>query len=149
MEVILLEKIRNLGQLGEKVNVKSGYGRNFLIPKGKAVVATPENIEKFEHKRADLEHLAAQTLAVATERKAKIEALASITIISNAGPEGKLFGSVGNYDVAETLKKAGIEIEKREVRMPLGPIQMIGEYDIEIHLHTDVNVSIKVIVESE
>ncbi len=149
MEVILLEKISKLGELGSQVNVKSGYGRNYLIPQGKAVPATAENIKKLEQQRAALEKTAADTLSIAQQRQAKIEALASITIMSKAGEEGKLFGSVGTMDITEALNNAGIEIEKREVRMPLGPIRSAGEYEIELHLHTDINLGIKVIVEAE
>ena len=144
MEVILLEKIENLGALGDKVNVKSGYGRNFLLPQGKALPATAANVAEFEAKRAELEKVAAEKLATANERKAKIEALGSITIAHNAGEEGKLFGSVGTTDIAEAVTAAGVELARSEVRMPEGAFHSIGEYEVDVHLHTDVNATVKV-----
>ena len=149
MEVILLEKMRNLGELGDKVNVKPGYGRNFLIPQNKAVMATKENIEKFEARRAELEKEAAVVLAAAEARAAKLAEIATVTIAANAGEEGKLFGSIGATDIAESVNAAGGEIEKREVMLPEGPLRMVGEFDIELNLHSDVNQTIKVIVEAE
>ena len=148
MEVILLEKIANLGGLGDKVSVKSGYGRNFLLPQGKALPATDENVKAFEAKRAELEKAQADKLAEANDRKAKIEALASVTIAHNAGEEGKLFGSVGTTDIADAVTAAGVEITRSEVRMPEGAFHSIGEYEVAIHLHTDVDTQIKVIVEA-
>lgn len=145
MEVILLEKIANLGSLGDKVNVKSGYGRNFLLPKGKATMATAENIEKFEARRAELEKLAAERKAQAEARAAKLNEL-EISITANAGDEGKLFGSIGTYDIAEALTSAGVEVNKSEVRLPNGTIRHTGEYEIALHLHTDVEATVKVIV---
>lgn len=149
MEVILLEKIANLGDLGDKVSVKPGYGRNYLVPGKKAVPATDENIKIFEERRAELEKAAAEKLAEAQARANKIAELASITIKSNAGDEGKLFGSVSVAEIADALTAAGADVSKSEVSMPEGPIRMIGEYDIDIHLHTDVAQTVKVVVEAE
>lgn len=149
MEVILLEKMRNLGDLGDKVNVKPGFGRNFLIPQNKAVMATKENVEKFEARRAELEKAAAETLANAEARAAKFAELASVTITANAGEEGKLFGSISAADIADAISAAGVEVEKREVMMPEGSLRMLGEFDIELSLHSDVTQGIKVIVEAE
>lgn len=148
MEIILLEKIENLGGLGDKVFVKSGYGRNFLLPQGKALPATEDNVKAFEAKRAELEKAQAEKLAEANDRKAKIEALESITIAHNAGEEGKLFGSVGTTDIADAVTAAGVELARSEVRMPEGAFHSIGEYEVTIHLHTDVDTQIKVIVEA-
>lgn len=144
MEVILLEKIENLGALGDKVNVKAGYGRNYLLPSGKALPATAANLADFEAKRAELEKAAAEKLAEANARKAKIEALGSVTISHNAGEEGKLFGSVGTTDIAEAVSAAGVELSRSEVRLPEGAFHAIGEYPVSIHLHTDVDVEINV-----
>jgi large subunit ribosomal protein L9 len=148
MEVILLEKVENLGDLGEKVNVKPGYGRNFLIPGGKATAATAENIAAFEARRAELEKLAAETKAAAEKRQAELEKL-DINIDAKAGEEGKLFGSIGPVDIAEAVIAAGVELEKKEVRMPDGPIRAIGEYEVAIHLHSDVIVDLKVTIAAE
>jgi large subunit ribosomal protein L9 len=144
MEVILLEKVANLGSLGDKVKVKSGYGRNYLIPQKKAVSATEANLAKFEAQRAELEKALAATLAQAQTRAEQLLKLGSVTIARNAGEEGKLFGSVGNSDVAEALTEAGVSVAKREVLMPTGPIHATGEYDITIRLHTDVMGKVKV-----
>ena len=148
MDIILLEKVANLGDLGEQVKVKPGYGRNYLIPQNKAVPATKANIEKFEARRAELEKAAAEALAEAQARAEKIAAQASITITSNAGDEGKLFGSVGPADIADALTAAGVAVEKREVIMPEGPIHTIGEYEINVRTHTDVMQLVKVTVEA-
>jgi len=148
MEVILLEKIENLGALGDKVAVKSGYGRNYLVPTGRAVFATKENLEAFEARRAELEKAAAEAMAAAEGRKAKIEQL-SVTISSKAGDEGKLFGSVGTIDIANAATEAGVEIEKREVRLPDGPFHVIGEFEVVIHLHTDVDAVLKLAIVPE
>ncbi|HWP94418.1 MAG TPA: 50S ribosomal protein L9 [Gammaproteobacteria bacterium] len=148
MEVILLQKVENLGNLGDRVKVKPGYGRNYLIPRGKAAPATPENVKAFEARRAELERIAAEELARANERKAKLEGLV-VTITAKAGNEGKLFGSVGTVDIAEALTAQGTAVERREVRMPHGPIRVAGEHEVEIHLHTDVNVKVKVVVVAE
>lgn len=149
MEVILLQKVENLGNLGDRVKVRPGYGRNYLIPQGKAAPATPENVAAFEARRAELEKQAAEALAAAEARKAAIEKLGGVTIAAKTGEEGKLFGSVGTVDIAEALTAAGVEVERREVRLPEGPIRVAGEHEVEIHLHTDVNVSLKVTVVSE
>ncbi|MEJ2138999.1 MAG: 50S ribosomal protein L9 [Gammaproteobacteria bacterium] len=148
MEVILLEKVENLGNIGDQVNVKSGYGRNFLLPKGKATLATPENIAVFEARRAELEARQAEELAVAKARAAKLEGLV-LSIEAKAGSEGKLFGSLGTIDIAEAATAAGIEIQRSEVRLPDGPLRTVGEHELEIHLHSDLNVAIKVNVVSD
>lgn len=148
MEVILLEKVDNLGNLGDKVQVRSGYARNFLIPQGKAKFATAENIAAFETRRVELEKAAAEALAAAQARAERLAGI-SVTITAKSGGEGKLFGSIGMADVADAVVAAGAELEKREVRMPEGPIRQAGEYDIEVHLHTDVNATVKVIVVAE
>lgn len=148
MNVILLEKIANLGDLGDSVKVKAGYGRNFLIPQGKAVPATTDNVEKFEARRAELEKAAAEKLSTAEARKDAISNLA-ITIAQKAGDEGKLFGSVGTSDIAHAITEAGVPVEKREIRLPTGPIRQIGDYTIEVELHSDViaEISVNVIAE--
>jgi len=148
MEVILLEKVANLGSLGDKVKVKAGYGRNFLLPYGKAVAATADNLKAFEARRAELEKAAAEKLDAA---KARAEALegASFTISSKAGDEGKLFGSIGVRDIADAITAGGTEVEKSEVRLPEGPLRATGEYDIELQLHSDVTVEIKLVVVAE
>jgi large subunit ribosomal protein L9 len=148
MDVILLEKVENLGNLGDKVKVRSGYGRNFLIPKGKAKPATAENIKHFEERRAELEKAAAEAVAAAEARKAQLEGL-TVTINAKAGDEGKLFGSVGTTDIAEAITQAGVEVERHEVRLPEGALRAVGEYEIELHLHTDVNATVKVVVAPE
>lgn len=149
MEVILLERIRNLGALGDKVKVKAGYGRNFLIPGGKAVYATPSNIEKFEARRAELEMIAAQHLKEAQTRQQALLALGAITIQSKAGDEGKLFGSVGTRDMAEAITKLGVEVAKSEIHLPMGAIRQTGEYEIDIEFHSDVNSTIKIVIVPE
>ena len=148
MEVILLQKVDNLGGLGDKVNVRAGYGRNYLIPQGLAKPATPENVAEFEARRAELEKVAAETLAAAQARKEKLEGL-EVTINSKSGGEGKLFGSVGTVDIAEAVTAMGHELERREVRLPEGPIRTAGEHEVELHLHTDVNATIKVVIIGE
>jgi large subunit ribosomal protein L9 len=148
MEIILLEKVDNVGRIGDKVRVKSGYARNYLIPKGKATLATPANVAKFEARRAELEAKAAGELAEAQGRAKKLEGVV-LKITMPAGTEGKLFGSVGTVDIAEAIGKIGVEVERSEVRLPDGPIRMAGQHTIELHLHTDVNVEIQVLVEGE
>ncbi|WP_017937099.1 50S ribosomal protein L9 [Zestomonas thermotolerans] len=145
MEVILLEKIANLGNLGDKVSVKAGYGRNYLLPQGKATAATPENIAAFEARRAELEKAAAEKKAAAEARAAQLAEL-EVTITATAGDEGKLFGSVGTHDIADALTAAGVPVAKSEVRLPNGTIRQVGEYDIALHLHTDVEATVRVIV---
>jgi len=144
MDVILLEKVANLGGLGDTVKVRAGYGRNYLIPQGKAKPATPENIAYFQSQRAELERKAAEELAAAQARAERIEGLEAVTIAANAGDEGKLFGSVGPQDIADALTAAGVEVERHEVRMPDGPIRAVGEYSVEVHLHADVNAAANV-----
>ncbi|VVC76573.1 50S ribosomal protein L9 [Aquicella siphonis] len=149
MEVILLEKMRNLGALGEKVKVKSGYARNFLIPQGKAVYATKDNLAKFELRRAELEKLAAERMKDATARQQSLAALPTIVITVKAGEEGKLFGSIGTRDIADAIMKAGVKVEKREVYLPEGAIRLVGEYDIAVDLGSDVTATVKVSVVAE
>lgn len=149
MDVILLEKVQNLGNLGDKVSVRPGYGRNYLIPQGKAASATPGNLAKFEARRAELEKTAAENLAAAQAREQALRALSSVAIMSKAGDEGKLFGSVGTADIAEALAKAGVKVEKHEIRMPNGPLRTLGEHEVAIHLHTDINVAVKIVITPE
>jgi large subunit ribosomal protein L9 len=148
MEVILLEKIANLGALGDRVTVKAGYGRNYLIPQAKAVAATAVNIEAFESRRAELEKEAAQILSAAEARATAVAAL-ELTISANAGEEGKLFGSVGARDIAQAAADAGVELDRSEIRLPDGPVREVGEYAIEVGLHPEVETSLKVIVVAE
>ena len=148
MEVILLEKIANLGELGQVVKVKDGYARNFLIPQGKAKRATEENKKQFEARRAELEKAQAAALGKAQERGKKLEGL-TLQITQKAGPDGRLFGSVTNYDIVEALNKQGHEVERAQIRMPQGPLKQVGEFPIEIGLHTDVAVTITVSVLGE
>ena len=149
MEVILLENIGNLGNLGDKVDVKSGYGRNFLIPQGKAVPATEDNVAKFEARRAELEAAAAEALSGAEARAEAINALGLISITANAGEEGKLFGSVGTRDIAEAVSAAGAAVDKSEVRLPEGALREIGEYQIDIQVHGDVTAIVAIAVVPE
>jgi|SRR4051812_27670659 large subunit ribosomal protein L9 len=148
MQLILLQKVKNLGNLGDKVNVKPGYGRNFLVPQGKAAAATETNLAEFEKRRTEYEAKANQQLSGAEARNAQLEG-ASITIKANASPEGKLFGSVGPRDIADAFTAAGTAIEKSEVVMAEGPIRHIGEFDVQIHLHADVHTTVKVVVVSD
>lgn len=149
MEVILLDKIAKLGGLGDKVTVKSGYARNFLLPQGKAVFASKANVEHFEARRAELEKQLADTLAAAEVRATKLTELAEVTIASKAGDEGKLFGSIGTRDIADALTAAGVEVAKSEVRLPNGTIRETGEFDIAIQVHSDVTATVKVTVIAE
>lgn len=148
MEVILLEKIANLGALGDRVTVKAGYGRNYLIPQAKAVAATADNIEAFESRRAELEKEEAQILSAAEARATAVAAL-ELTISANVGEEGKLFGSVGARDIAQAAADAGVELDRSEIRLPDGPVREVGEYAIEVGLHPEVETSLKVIVVPE
>ena len=148
MEVILLEKVDNLGSLGDKVKVRPGYGRNFLIPSGKATAATAANIEAFEARRVELEKHAAEILAAAEARREKLDGM-SVTIASKSGDEGKLFGSVGTSDIAHAISATGIDVERSEIRMPEGVFRMVGEYEVTVHLHSDVNATVKVVVVAE
>ncbi|MBL4681009.1 MAG: 50S ribosomal protein L9 [Pseudomonadales bacterium] len=148
MQVILLEDIANLGVLGEQVNVKSGFGRNFLIPQNKAVAATSENVEKFEERRAELQKTADEKLAAAKVRATGVEAL-EVVLTTKAGDEGKLFGSITVRDIVEAAEAKGVTLEKVEVKMPDGPIRELGDFEISIHLHSEVDVILKVKVEAE
>ena len=145
MEVILFEKIDRLGNIGDLVNVKAGFARNYLLPQGKAKAATDANKAEIESRRAEFEKMAAEALATAEKRRDQIEAL-SISITAKSGTEGKLFGSIGNIDIAAALTEAGVEVEKRDVRLPEGPIRQAGEYEITLHLHTDVDAVAKVTI---
>ena len=148
MEIILLEKINNLGNLGDLITVKPGYARNFLIPKGKATAATPENISRFEARRAELERIAAAELAQARARSEQLAELI-VTLSVKAGNEGRLFGSVTASDIANAVSAAGIGLEKSEVRLAGGVIRQIGEYDVNLHLHTEVKSQIRVNIIAE
>ena len=149
MEVILLDNVGSLGVLGDRVDVKPGYGRNFLIPQGKAVPATQENIEKFEARRAELESAAAATLAAAQKRGDAIQALEQVQITATAGEEGRLFGSIGTRDIADALTAAGCETDKAEVRLPDGVIRELGNYEILIQLHAEVMTTVNISVVAE
>ena len=148
MQIILMEKVVNLGQLGDVVKVKNGYARNFLIPQGKAKRATPENLKEFENRRADLEKKANEQLTGAQERAEKLEGM-KIDIAQKAGVDGRLFGSVTNADISESLGKLGLTVKKAEIRMPQGPLKHIGEYPVTLQLHTDVLAHITVHVLAE
>ncbi|TYT23746.1 50S ribosomal protein L9 [Luteimonas viscosa] len=148
MELILLQRVTNLGALGDKVSVKPGYGRNFLVPQGKAVPATAANLAEFEAKRADYEAKAQAVADEAQSRLAKLEG-ASVTLYANASTEGKLYGSVGPRDIAEALTKAGMPVNKSEVVMGEGPLRNTGEFEVVVHLHADAEATVKVVVEPE
>lgn len=149
MEVILLEKVRNLGSLGDQVKVRAGYGRNFLIPQGKAVMATKDNVAKFEERRAELEAKAAEQHSAAQARAEQLAALGVVTIAARAGDEGKLFGSVTASDVADAVSAAGVAVAKSEVKMPEGALRMTGDYELMVQLHTDVMQAVNVQVVAE
>jgi large subunit ribosomal protein L9 len=142
MNVILLDNVENLGNIGDLVKVKAGYGRNFLIPQGKAALATPKNMEEIEARRAELEKAAAEELAAAKARAKAVDGV-ELVIAANAGSEDKLFGSVGPVDIVEALKEVQVEIERSEVRMPDGPIHEMGEFEVGVHLHSEINATIK------
>ena len=148
MEVILLERVANLGNLGDRVTVRSGYGRNFLVPSNKAVPANEANIAEFESRRAELEKAAAEVLAAAQSRAEAIAAVGSITIKANAGDEGKLFGSIGVTDIVDAASAAGIEVERREVSLPEA-IRNVGEFEVSFQLHSDVVQNIQLTIEAE
>jgi large subunit ribosomal protein L9 len=149
MQVILLDKIGNLGGLGDTVAVKSGYARNFLIPQGKAVMATKSNIEVFESRRAELEAKVAEELAAAQARAEQVSALEAIVITSKAGEEGKLFGSIGTRDIADAITTAGVKISKSEVRLPEGALRTVGEFEVSVQLHSEVFATAKVQIVAE
>lgn len=142
MEVILLEKVGNLGNIGDRVKVRPGYGRNYLLPQGKATLATPENIAAFEWRRAELERKEADELTATRARAAQLGTL-TLRIAARAGTEGKLFGSLGTIDIAEACSAAGVPVQRSEIRLPAGPIRTLGEHHVDLHLHTDVNVTIR------
>lgn len=146
MQVILLDKVANLGSLGEQVNVKAGYARNFLVPQGKAVPATKKNVEHFETRRAELEAKLADVQTAAQARAEKINELGSVTIASKAGDEGKLFGSIGTRDIADAITAAGINVAKSEVRLPNGVLRTVGDHDVSIQVHSEVFANLNVIV---
>ena len=148
MQVILLEKIDNVGVLGDLVDVKSGFARNYLLPQGKAELATPANIEAFEQRRAELEAQQSQALADAKGRATRLEDT-TLTVVSRAGAEGKLFGSVGTEEIRQAAEDAGHTIEKKEIRLPDGPLRSVGEHPVTLHLHSDVDVEIVVEVVGE
>lgn len=148
MDVILLEKVGKLGTIGDQVAVKAGFGRNFLLPQGKAIPATKENVAQFEARRAELEAAAADKLAEAEARAAKL-AEVSVTIGANAGDEGKLFGSIGTRDIAEAITAAGVEVSKAEVKLPEGAIREVGEFEIDVQVHAEVTQTIKLSVVAE
>ena len=149
MQVILLDKIAHLGKVGDQVNVKSGFARNYLIPQGKAVMATKANIEHFEARRAELEEKAAQALAAAVDRAARLEALGSVTIASKAGDEGRLFGSIGTRDIADAITAKGVEVVKSEVRLPNGLIRTLGEHQVTFQFHGEVFSHLNVVIVAE
>ena len=148
MDVILLTKVANLGNIGDRVDVKSGYGRNYLLPKGKATLATPENVKKFEARRAELEKLAREQLQDAEKRAAKFKDY-KLEISAKAGTEGKLFGSIGTADIAEAATKAGHKLSRAEVRLPTGPLRTVGEHVVAVHLHTDIDIQLPVVITAE
>ena len=148
MQVILMERLANLGNLGDVVKVKDGYARNYLIPQGKAKRATEENLKAFEARRAELQKAAGEALAKAQERGARLDG-STLQIVQKAGPDGRLFGSVTNYDIVEGLKKQGHDVERSQIRMPQGPLKQVGDYPIQVALHTDVTSTIKVSVLGE
>ena len=148
MDLILLEKVQNLGDLGQKVKVKAGYGRNYLLPQGKAVAATTANVERFEAMRAELETAAKERLASAGGRAAAMQDLI-LTIKAIASDEGKLYGSIGPREIADALVELGHDVTKREVNMPEGPLRLVGEFDVQLQLHADIDTVIKVAVAAE
>ena len=148
MEVILLEKVQNLGELGDKVKVKPGYGRNYLVPSGKATPATAENVAAFEQRRAELEKAQAERLGTAEARAEQLRDK-TVTIKAKAGTEGKLYGSVGTREIADAVSETGVTLEKHEVLLPDGALRETGEHEVALHLHSDIDVSIKVVVEAE
>lgn len=149
MEIILLERVRNLGKLGDKVRVKNGYARNYLVPHGKAVAATQSNVAMFEQRRAELEKAAAESLAAASKRAEKFQDLVLTFVRRTKGEDGKLYGSIGIQDIFDSMVEKNLEIDKREIHLPKGVIRMVGEHEAEVLLHSEVIVTVKVIVEVE
>ena len=148
MDIILLQKVADLGNIGDRVKVRSGYGRNYLLPHGKATLATPDNVKRFEARRDELEKAAREHLTSATERAAALKDF-KLTIVAKAGTEGKLFGSIGTSDVAEALTRQGFKVERSEVRMPNGPLRMVGDHTVGLHLHADIDVTLAVLIVAE
>lgn len=148
MEVILLQKVANLGNIGDRVKVRSGFGRNFLLPQGKATLATPDNVARFEARRVELERAAREQLSSAEERAAAMTDF-KLTIHAKAGTEGKLFGSIGTSDIAEACNRAGFKVERSEVRLPSGPLRTLGEHNVNLHLHADIDVPLHVTIVAE
>ena len=148
MEVILLQKVANVGSIGERVTVRSGFGRNYLLPQGKATLATPENIARFEARRAELERAAREHLASAEERAAALKDF-KLSITAKAGAEGKLFGSIGTGDIAEACRAQGFKVERSEVRLPNGPLRVTGEHAVSLHLHADIDVPLIIAITGE
>jgi large subunit ribosomal protein L9 len=148
MDVILLQKVANLGNIGDRVKVRSGFGRNFLLPQGKATLATRDNIARFEERRAELERSAREHLTSAEERAAVMKDF-KLTIRAKAGTEGKLFGSIGTSDIAEAATREGFKVERSEVRLPSGPLRMLGEHVVNLHLHADIDVPLQVSIVAE
>jgi large subunit ribosomal protein L9 len=149
MNIILLDKVANLGGLGDQVSVKSGYARNFLFPQGKAVPATKLNVEKFDARRAELEAKITEVLAAAQARADQLTALEPVSIAAPAGDEGKLFGSIGTRDIADAVSAAGVKVTKAEVKLPTGTLRDLGEYDIDVQLHAEVTTTVKVVIVAE
>ena len=148
MDVILLTKVANLGNIGDRVKVKSGYGRNFLLPKGKATLATPDNVKKFEARRAELEKVAREQFQDAESRAGAFKDF-KLQITAKAGTEGKLFGSIGTADIAEACTAQGHKLARAEVRLPTGPLRTVGEHVVALHLHTDIDVQLPVVITAE
>jgi large subunit ribosomal protein L9 len=148
MDVILLQKVANLGNIGDRVKVRSGFGRNFLLPQGKATLATADNIARFEARRAELERAAREHLVSAEERAQAMKDF-KLTVHAKAGTEGKLFGSIGTSDIAEACSQAGFKVERSEVRLPHGPLRMVGEHTVSLHLHADIDVPLQVTIVAE
>ena len=148
MDVILLQKVANLGNIGDRVKVRSGYGRNYLLPQGKATLATADNVARFEARRAELEKAAREHLSSAEERAVAMKDF-KLTITAKAGTEGKLFGSIGTADIAEACRKAGFQVERSEVRLPNGPLRMVGDHVVNLHLHADIDVPLAVSIIAE
>lgn len=149
MEVILLERVDNLGSIGDRVRVRPGYARNFLLPQGKAKLATAANVAEIEAMRVELEKKAAEEMADAESRAEQVRELGTVTITARAGSEGKLFGSVGTTDIAEACTRAGVAVERSEVRLPDGPLRIVGEHEVSVHLYTDLDVPLAVVVVAE